>query len=62
MEVSDASAKVTVRSRVTGEEMTTTDLGQALIDGRFDHVGKIKGPILGGLSAPRFVFSHCWFV
>src|SRR5207245_9164429 len=25
---------------------TTTDLGQALIDGRFDHVGKIKGPIL----------------
>jgi cytochrome c peroxidase len=25
---------------------TTTDLGQALIDGKFDHVGKIKGPIL----------------
>jgi cytochrome c peroxidase len=35
---------------------TTTDLGQALIDGRFDHVGKIKGPILRGLSgrAPYF--------
>jgi len=30
---------------------TTTDLGQALIDGKFDHVGKIKGPILRGLSA-----------
>ena len=29
---------------------TTTDLGQALIDGRFDHVGKIKGPILRGLA------------
>ena len=35
---------------------TTTDLGQALIDGRYDHVGKIKGPILRGLStrAPYF--------
>jgi cytochrome c peroxidase len=34
----------------------TTDLGQALIDGVFDHVGKIKGPILRGLSsrAPYF--------
>ena len=30
---------------------TTTDLGQALIDGSFAHVGKIKGPILRGLSA-----------
>jgi hypothetical protein len=35
---------------------TTTDLGQALIDGRFDHIGKIKGPILRGLAgrAPYF--------
>jgi cytochrome c peroxidase len=35
---------------------TTTDLGQALVDGRFDHVGKIKGPILRGLAgrAPYF--------
>jgi hypothetical protein len=35
---------------------TTTDLGQALIDGNFDHLGKIKGPILRGLSsrAPYF--------
>jgi cytochrome c peroxidase len=34
----------------------TTDLGQALVDGRFDHVGKIKGPILRGLAgrAPYF--------
>jgi cytochrome c peroxidase len=36
---------------------TTTDLGQALIDGNFDHVGKIKGPILRGLSA-RAPFFH----
>ena len=35
---------------------TTSDLGQALVDGRFDHVGKIKGPILRGLAgrAPYF--------
>jgi cytochrome c peroxidase len=36
---------------------TTTDMGQALIDGRFDHVGKIKGPILRGLSA-RAPYFH----
>jgi cytochrome c peroxidase len=36
---------------------TTTDLGQALIDGQFNHVGKIKGPILRGLSA-RAPYFH----
>jgi hypothetical protein len=36
---------------------STTDLGQALIDGNFDHVGKIKGPILRGLSA-RAPYFH----
>lgn len=36
---------------------TTTDLGQALIDGNFDHVGKIKGPILRGVSA-RAPYFH----
>jgi hypothetical protein len=43
-------------TRLTSDCKTTTDLGQALIDGRFDHVGKIKGPILRGLSgrAPYF--------
>jgi hypothetical protein len=41
----------------TGDCKTTTDLGQALIDGRFDHVGKIKGPILRGLSA-RAPYFH----
>lgn len=41
---------------VTNDCKTTTDLGQALIDGKFDHVGKIKGPILRGLAgrAPYF--------
>jgi hypothetical protein len=41
----------------TGICKTTTDLGQALIDGKFDHVGKIKGPILRGLSA-RAPYFH----
>ena len=36
---------------------TTTDIGQALVDGKFDHVGKIKGPILRGLSA-RAPYFH----
>lgn len=36
---------------------TTSDLGQALIDGKFDHVGKIKGPILRGLAS-RAPFFH----
>ncbi|MGE5055506.1 MAG: hypothetical protein ACM3WP_15215 [Acidobacteriota bacterium] len=36
---------------------TTTDLGQALIDGNFDHVGKIKGPVLRGVSA-RAPYFH----
>lgn len=49
--------KITIRSRVTGEVKTTTDLGQALIDGRFDHAGKLKGPILRGLSA-RAPYFH----
>lgn len=41
----------------TNDCKTTTDLGQALIDGNFDHVGKIKGPILRGLSA-RAPYFH----
>ena len=36
---------------------TTTDLGQALIDGQFAHIGKIKGPILRGLAA-RAPYFH----
>ena len=43
--------------RPTSNCKTTTDLGQALIDGSFDHVGKIKGPILRGLAA-RAPYFH----
>jgi cytochrome c peroxidase len=46
-----------ISDEVTNECKTTTDLGQALIDGKFDHVGKIKGPILRGLAA-RAPFFH----
>lgn len=45
------------RRTPTSNCKTTTDLGQALIDGKFDHVGKIKGPILRGLSA-RAPYFH----
>jgi hypothetical protein len=40
----------------TNDCKTSTDLGQALVDGKFDHLGKIKGPILRGLAgrAPYF--------
>jgi len=42
---------------VTNNCKTTTDLGQALIDGQFVHIGKIKGPILRGLAA-RAPYFH----
>jgi cytochrome c peroxidase len=41
----------------TSDCKTTTDLGQALVDGNYDHVGKIKGPILRGLAA-RAPYFH----
>ena len=41
----------------TSECKTTSDLGQALIDGKFAHAGKIKGPVLRGLAA-RAPYFH----
>jgi cytochrome c peroxidase len=53
--------QITVCQLVNGQPggncKTTSDLGQALIDGKFAHVGKIKGPILRGLSA-RAPYFH----
>jgi cytochrome c peroxidase len=46
-----------VNGQITSNCKTTSDLGQALIDGKFAHAGKIKGPILRGLSA-RAPFFH----
>jgi cytochrome c peroxidase len=48
---------ITVCETGTAICKTTSDLGQALIDGNFNHVGKIKGPILRGLSA-RAPYFH----
>jgi cytochrome c peroxidase len=52
---------ITVCQLVNGQPSdnckTTSDLGQALIDGQFAHAGKIKGPILRGLSA-RAPYFH----
>jgi cytochrome c peroxidase len=41
----------------TSDCIITTDLGQALVDGKFDHAGKVKGPVLRGLSA-RAPYFH----
>ncbi len=53
--------QITVCQLINGQPSdnckTTSDLGQALIDGQFAHVGKIKGPILRGLSA-RAPYFH----
>lgn len=46
-----------VNGQASGDCKTTSDLGQALIDGQFAHVGKLKGPILRGLSA-RAPYFH----
>ena len=43
--------------QLTNNCKTTSDLGQGLIDGNFDHIGKIKGPVLRGLSA-RAPYFH----
>src|SRR5678815_1238881 len=39
-----------------GARISTTDPGRALITGKFDDIGKFKGPVLRGLSmrAPYF--------
>ena len=49
--------KITVVNHATLAQKTSTDLGQALIDWRYDHVGKIKGPILRWLAA-RAPYFH----
>jgi hypothetical protein len=41
----------TLRHIATGETVTTTDPGRALVTGKWADVGKFKGPILRGLAA-----------
>jgi hypothetical protein len=49
--------RITACKKGTQVCKTTTDLGQALVDGKFDHIGKIKGPVLRGLAA-RAPYFH----
>lgn len=46
----------TLRNKATGETVRVTDPGRALVDGKWAHVGRFKGPILRDLAvrAPYF--------
>jgi hypothetical protein len=47
----------TVRNRTTSEEVQTTDLGRAMVTGKWAHMSTFKGPILRALSA-RAPYFH----
>ena len=47
----------TLRNKVTGEPLQTTDPGRALITGKWKDIGRFKGPILRGLAA-RSPYFH----
>lgn len=47
----------TLTNNATGESVTTTDPGLALITGKWQDIGKFKGPILRGLAA-RAPYFH----
>jgi hypothetical protein len=41
----------TLRRRATGEIVRTTDPGRAMVTGKWNDIGKFKGPVLRGLAA-----------
>jgi len=47
----------TLRNKTTGEIKKVTDPGRALITGKWNHIGRFKGPILRGLAA-RAPYFH----
>jgi len=47
----------TLRNLATGELQTTTDPGRALITGKWQDIGRFKGPVLRGLAG-RAPFFH----
>jgi cytochrome c peroxidase len=47
----------TLRRVTTGETVTTTDPGRAMVSGKWADIGKFKGPILRGLAA-RAPYFH----
>jgi cytochrome c peroxidase len=50
----------TLRNKRTGEQVQVTDPGRALIDGKWRHIGRFKGPMLRDL-APRAPYFHNGF-
>jgi hypothetical protein len=50
----------TLRNKTTGETIKVTDPGRALIDGKWSHIGRFKGPMLRNL-APRAPYFHNGF-
>jgi cytochrome c2 len=50
----------TLRNKTTGETVQVTDPGRAMIDGKWSHIGRFKGPILRDL-APRAPYFHNGF-
>jgi hypothetical protein len=50
----------TLRNKTTGEVVKVTDPGRALIDGKWSHIGRFKGPMLRNL-APRAPYFHNGF-
>jgi hypothetical protein len=47
----------TLRRRSTGETMQVTDPGRAMVTGKWDDIGKFKGPVLRALAA-RAPYFH----
>ena len=47
----------TLRNKLTGELIDTTDPGRALLTGKWQDVGRFKGPVLRGLAA-RAPYFH----
>jgi hypothetical protein len=50
----------TLRNKMTGETVQVTDPGRALIDGKWSHIGRFKGPMLRNLAA-RAPYFHNGF-
>jgi cytochrome c peroxidase len=50
----------TLRNKTTGQIVKVTDPGRAMIDGKWSHIGRFKGPMLRNL-APRAPYFHNGF-
>jgi cytochrome c peroxidase len=50
----------TLRNKTTGQTVQVTDPGRAMVDGKWAHIGRFKGPVLRDL-APRAPYFHNGF-